>query len=229
MEKAWYKKWWGVLIIILSTLLIILALAVYLKSKQIKKNSQEVDYSLLATNKLSEETLQTINGINNYWTGSENPKITIVEFADFACHYCEKSYSKIREISVKHKDTVKFIFRDYPINTEQSLLLANAARCAGEQGLFWPAHDKLFQNQGVSEETDIKNLLKNIGLNSKQFETCLDSQKYLTDIKKDISDGQKLGITGTPTWFINGNIIKGDIPQVTWDKIIKELIEKQDS
>lgn len=223
MEKAWYKKWWGILLIIFITLISILILAVYFKTQEIKENKGETDYSLLATNNLSEENLRTITGINNYWIGSEEPKITIVEFADFACGYCKNSYSKIREISIKHKDTVKVIFRDYPINTEQSLLLANAARCAGEQGLFWTAHDKLFQNQGVSEESDIKNLLKNIGLNYTQFENCFDNQKYINDIKKDISDGQILGITGTPTWFINGNIIKGDIPEGTWDKIITEL------
>ncbi len=226
MGKAWYKKWWGILLIIFSTLLIILTSAIFLKAKQINQKKAKTNYSKLMNNKLSQEKITTINGINNYWLGTSTPQITIVEFADFACTYCKSSYSKIREISINNKDDIKFIFRDYPINTETSLLLANAARCAGEQDLFWEAHDKLFQNQGVREKKDIKNLMKTIGVKEKQFNNCFDNQKYLNDIKKDISDGQKLGISGTPTWFINGNIIQGDIPQATWNIIIKELTKK---
>jgi protein-disulfide isomerase len=223
MRKAWYKKWWVLLLIVFSTLLIILASAIFFKAKQINQQIEDTNYSRLTTNSLSAQERQTINGINNYWLGTSTPQITIVEFADFACTYCKSSYQKIREISITHQDSIKFIFRDYPINTETSLLLANAARCAGEQDLFWEAHDKLFQNQGVSEEKEIKNLMDTIGINKKDFNNCFDNQKYLNDIKKDIRDGQSLGVSGTPTWFINGHMIKGDIPQTTWNKIIKEL------
>lgn len=224
-EKQWHKRWWGVLLIILGFLIVTLIITIGLKIKKVSNSSEKdgIDYLSLATNNLSEDDLRLIEGNNNYWTGSANPKITIVEFGDYACTYCQKSYSKIREISVKHKDTVKFIFRDYPINTDQSLLLALASRCAGEQGLFWIAHDKLFQNQGITETPEIKQLMKTIGLDSTRFDKCFDEQKYLTDIKKDLSDGDLLGITGTPTWFINGNIIKGDIPYEIFNKIIKEL------
>lgn len=226
VEKKWYKKWWGILSIILACLVFIIIVAFGLKIWSISKslNNSEINYASLATNKLSENELRIIEGTkNNYWTGTNEPKITIVEFSDYACPYCKTSYSKIREISVKYKDTVKFIFRDYPINSEQSLLLANAGRCAGEQGLFWLAHDKLFQNQGLKENSEIKALMKSIGVDMIRFNKCYDEQKYLNDIKKDLSDGDILGITGTPTWFINGNIIKGDIPYDIFINIIEEL------
>ena len=223
LQNQWYKKWWGILLIVLAFLFLVLIILVGFKIKNISSNPDKNNYQSLARNNLTPVQLKTIEGINNYWTGTSTPKITIVEFGDFACTYCQKSYSKIREISLKNKDTVKFIFRDYPINTEQSIKLSMAARCAGEQGLFWNAYDKLFQYQGVNTDTDIKTLIKTIGINGDKFEKCYDSQKYLNNIKKDLSDGNQLGITGTPTWFINGNIIKGDIPTDTFNKIIEEL------
>lgn len=226
LQNQWYKKWWGVLLIILACLVFILIVSISIKVKDITsiQKSDETNYLSLAKNNLSPAELAFIEGTeSNYWTGTATPKITIVEFGDYACTYCKKAHSKIREISNIHKDTVKFIFRDYPINTDQSVKLAQASRCAGEQGLFWSAHDKLFLNAGIKEDSEIKNSLKSIGLNMTKFNKCYDDQKYLANIKKDLSDGNHLGITGTPTWFINGNIIKGDIPYDTFNEIINQL------
>jgi len=163
-------------------------------------------------------------GNGNYWIGSAKPKVTIVEFADFACSYCKNSFSKIREISVKHKDDVKIIFRDYPMH-EESLALAMAARCAGEQGLFWLMHDKLFQNQGAAKDQLIE-LAKQIGADTVKFSQCLDSDKYAAQIQKDYDAGEELGVTGTPTWFINGYRVKGDIPYEVFAGVVEELIRE---
>ena len=108
---------------------------------------------------------------------------------------------------------------------EKSIDLAMAGECAGEQGLFWPMHDKLFQNQGLSEYKDLANLASQIGVNLTEFDDCYKNVKYTQQILKDYSDGQGLGVTGTPTWFINGQRLKGDIPFETWDKIIKNLLD----
>ncbi len=162
-------------------------------------------------------------GADNYWIGSAKPKVTIVEFADFACYYCKNSFSKIREISVKHQDDVKIIFRDYPMH-EESLDLAMAGRCAGEQGLFWLMHDKLFQNQGLSEKQQLINLAEQIGADIVKFSQCLNSDKYVSQIQKDYADGEKLGVTGTPTWFINGYRVKGDVPYELFLEMVEELI-----
>lgn len=226
ISKVWYKKWWAILLFILAALIIILATTIYLKIKQNAKIAKNPDYTLLSANPLSPEKQILVEGSENHWTGTTTPKITIVEFGDYACTYCQKAQPKIREISLKYKDSVKYIFRDYPINTEQSLKLAIAARCAGEQNMFWQAHDKIFQNPGLSSDADIKKIIKTIGVKVEKFDSCYDGQKYLTEIKKDLTDGQRLGITGTPTWFINGNMIKGDIPYDTFTKIIEEIINQ---
>lgn len=163
---------------------------------------------------------------SNYWLGATNPKVTIVEFGDFACPLCLNSFPKLREIGLKYKDDVKIIFRDYPVVTSYSAELAMAARCAGEQGFFWPMYDKLFLNQGVSQTDVLMELAKQIGADTVRFSFCLEQKKYENDINKDLTDGAELGLSGTPTWYINGNKIEGDIPYNTFIQIIDQLIKR---
>jgi protein-disulfide isomerase len=166
--------------------------------------------------------MKIIEGENAYWLGSAHPKITIVEFGDFSCSACKNSFSVIREISVKYKDQVKIIFRDFPLVSEDSLDLSMAGRCAGEQGLFWPMYDKLFLNQGISTQDEIQNIFTQIGGNSEKFEDCFQAKRYYQDIQDDLKDADSLGIKGTPAWFINGNNINGDIPR----EMFLDLVEK---
>jgi protein-disulfide isomerase len=228
-NRSWYKKWWGVLIIVAATFILALFTAfgfyVFDLIKKIKGGNLPADIALSKT--INEKNYKiALGNENNYWFGSANPKITIVEFADFSCPYCQKSFLTIREIGLKYKNNVKIIFRDFPVRNESSLLLSLAARCAGEQGLFWVMHDKLFQyqkNEGVYSNSDLINLAKQIGADTEKFKSCLAAEKYLTQIQKDFSDGELLGVKGTPAWFINGHMISGDVPGATWEKIIKKM------
>jgi len=215
--KPWFKTWWGKSIIILLTLILIFIVAlgfyVYSLVKTAKKQTGI---------KLSGQQYNAADG-DYRWTGTDKAKITIVEFGDFACPVCEQSFSTIREISLKYKNDIKFIWRDYPIVSDYSALLALAGRCAGEQGLFWPMHDKLFQNQGVNTADQLTALANQLGADITRFNDCLIKQKYLPQIQKDLTEGQSFGITGTPTYFINGYKVEGDIPSDTFVKIIEEL------
>lgn len=161
---------------------------------------------------------------HNYWIGSANPKVTIIEFGDFSCPYCKDSFSKVREMGIKYKDDIKIIYKDYPIISEHSLDLAMAGRCAGEQDMFWPMHDKLFLNQGVSTKQELIELANQIGLDKVKFIICLNSQKYLNEIEKDIEIGKKLEMKGTPAWIINGQKIQGSIPHDMFTQLIESLI-----
>ncbi|MDD4333307.1 MAG: DsbA family protein [Patescibacteria group bacterium] len=229
-KKKWYKKWWGILIIIwLMLLLVLLAAMVFYildMAKKIKSGelpSQQISQTLETGTKYNAE------GINNYWLGSSEPKLTIVEFADFNCPRCKNTYSTIREISLNYKDDVKIIFRDYPVIASSSLNLALAARCAGEQGKFWEMHDKLFQNQGKFNSdnmAEISTLAQKAGVENSKFETCFNTQKYLKNIKKDYSDAENLEITGTPTWFFNGYKLAGEIPREVFTQIIDNLLKQ---
>lgn len=222
-NKAWYRKWWGMLILTVSMLSLALGFAFSLAIIATLRNGGEGTPIDQKETSFSQDKLPLIEGDdNNYWFGSSKPQITIVEFADFSCPHCKKSFSKIREISKKYKD-IKIIFRDLPIISDHSVGLAMTARCAGEQGLFWVMHDKLFINQGLNSDEDMYQLAKEIGANENRFKDCYDNKKYFDDIEKDYNDAVELGATrGTPVWFINGQMASGDIP---YDLFI-EIIEK---
>ncbi|MBI2459608.1 MAG: DsbA family protein [Parcubacteria group bacterium] len=220
IKKPWYKTWRGAVILFFSaTILFVLTIGVFYFIGTVKNGKTELSQ---AAAKLSGPIFQAAAG-QHYWLGNDQAKITIVEFGDFACPVCEKAFPTIREISLKYKNDIKFIWRDYPVVQDYSALLALSARCAGEQGLFWPMHDKLFQNQGVSAAEQLTALANQAGADTVRFKDCLSQQKYLPQIQKDLSDGQTFGNIGTPTYFINGHRIPGDIPYDVFVKIIEEL------
>lgn len=223
--KPWYKKWWGIIILLIFTIILIVLIAIgFFITSFIKNQSSNDALSPSVTEQLAQEYNKLIEGSgHNYWLGNPNAPIVIVEFGDYACPFCRNSFPKIREISLKHKDDIKIVFRDYPSVAQHSLALALAANCAGEQGLFWVMHDKLFLNQGVSAEAEILELAKQIGADLEEFNSCLNDRKNLIPIEKDIDDAKALGIAGTPTWFINGQKIEGDIPENIFNQIIEDL------
>jgi protein-disulfide isomerase len=247
MTNAFVPTIKGIFKFILVAFLLILALVIivtFLKFSEIEKrlsNKEElVDYKTLlepdyknSKPPLTSDDLPNTELImgdgTNYTLGANTPKVTFVEFADFSCPYCKKSFSKIREISIKYPDTVKFIFRDLPIVHDYSPSLALAARCAGEQGLFWTMHDRLFIDQGIDEKSEIYLSAEKSGVEMKKFEDCFATEKYLPQIKKDYSDAQALGIDkqGTPVWFINGTKIAGDIPEEAFTKIIEMVLAEE--
>jgi len=220
MSKPWKK-----ILLIISALFLIIFSILFFSFLNYRKQFKENPLLLqtLETDKDKKEIdFKLIEGENAYWFGSAHPKLTIVEFGDFSCPSCKNSFSTLREISLKYKDKVKIIFRDFPVISKDSMQLALSARCAGEQGLFWPMYDKLYLNQGISTNKELQNIMNQIGGNPDKFIKCLNSQKYLKDIQKDISDAVKLKLKGTPGWFFNGNNINGDIPR----NIFIDLVEK---
>lgn len=154
-----------------------------------------------------------IEGVGTESFGATNPKVTIVEFADFSCPYCQSSFRALREIGTRYKDSVKIIFRDWP-GHQYSIELALAAYCAGEQGRFWEMHDKLYENQTAdlgADKNNIATLAAAIGVYNTQFQECFDTKKYLALIQQNVNDSQTLEVRGTPTWFINGTKVEGEL------------------
>ncbi len=220
MNKPWYKKWWGLVLLTLLTIIMVFLFAFGFLIINIIKETKE--NPLKSTqNAIPKEIL----GEDNYWLGSASPKITIVEFADFNCAHCQNAFPIIRELGLKYKNDIKIIFRDFPVIAESSGDLALAARCAGEQGFFWIMHDKLFLNQGVNDDARLKELAKQTGINMIKFNSCFSGKKYENKIQKDLNDGVSLGVSGTPTWFINGQKVAGDIPLSGFEDIIKQILK----
>ena len=141
-----------------------------------------------------------------------NPKapVMILEFSDYQCPYCHQAEPTVEAVLAKYGDKVSFAYRDYPLRSihDHAEIAAEASRCALEQGKFWDYHDQLFKATNLDKEALI-GYAKDAKLDDKQFESCLTSEKYKAQIDKDLDEGRKAGVTGTPAFFINGVELSG--------------------
>jgi protein-disulfide isomerase len=154
--------------------------------------------------------------------GKASAPITIVEFSDFQCPYCKKAQDVLKDLLSKYDGRVKLAYRDFPMSTLHShaQLAAEGARCAEEQGKFWEFHDALFADQAKLDEGGLTTTARGLGLDEKAFHACLSSGKFKTQIEQDVQEGYKVGVAGTPGFFINGIFVNGAVPIAEFEKII---------
>ena len=230
--RPWYKKPWGVITIILLLILIaaISASAFYVADKvQEIRNGQGAEQQAAEIQKIT----AAIDGRGeNYSLGPINAKVKIVIFSDYACPYCKQSAPLVRDLAKKYGDQIRITFRDYPLH-DNSVDLALAGNCAGAQNKFWEMHDLLFNNQDTlsslkDSELNIKlkELASSLGVDSKIFADCLDNKTYLYRLNDDFTDAELLGLSGTPSWFINRYKITGFYPEENFTNIIDGLLAK---
>lgn len=156
--------------------------------------------------------------------GSEKAKVTIVKFEDFQCPYCKAVQPSYQEILKRYDGKVRLVHKDLPLDEIHPLArqAAEAARCADEQGKFWAYHDKLYEHAPKLGKEDLKSYAKEIGVEKSSFDQCLSSRKFRAVVENDFSEGAQLGITGTPTFFINGREFSGALPVETIAQVIDE-------
>lgn len=169
--------------------------------------------------------------------GSASAAVTIIEFSDFQCPFCRKFWKEtLPQIVEEYVDTgkVKFVYRDFPLSFHPGAEpAARAAECADEQGKFWEMHDKIFeeedkQGQGTIQfdEEDLKTWAKGVsGLKYADWEKCFDSGKYADEVANDFSDGTAAGVSGTPSFFINGRQVEGAVPFAEIKAVIEEELK----
>jgi len=155
---------------------------------------------------------------NSPFMGDDDAAITIVDFSDYQCPYCARlSTDIVAQLKTNYIDIgkVKYVFKDFPLNFHhQALAAAMAARCAGDQDNFWEMHDVIFENQkdwsgqNLAEEI-FAGYAEDLGLNTTSFDSCMEEQKYAKEIEKDKNEGMLNGVKGTPTLFVNGQIMRG--------------------
>ena len=162
--------------------------------------------------------------------GLKNAPVTIIEFSDFQCPYCARFFEQTLPLLEKNyiaTGKARIVYRDFPLGFhENAEKAAEAAECADEQGKFWEYHDKIFENQDAIGVSNLKQYAETLGLNMEKFNGCLDSGKMASEVKEDLKDGTKYGVTGTPSFFINGINIVGAQPYSVFEQIIKQEIEK---
>jgi len=145
---------------------------------------------------------------NRPFKGSPDAKLTMVEFSDFQCPFCERHVRETDPQIVKEyveTGKLKVVFMDFPIESihKSALAAAETARCAGDQGKFWEMHDRLFGTQKSPAEFNNWNAHASaVGLDMTEFEECVSSHQYAADIRKDIALGQSAGVTGTPGFLL---------------------------
>lgn len=142
--------------------------------------------------------------------GPDNAQVTIVAFSDFECSYCADATTSIKEILEKYPQ-VRFVYRHFPLLGIHSnaFRAAEATECAAEQGKFWDMHDKMFTNQSALGVDELQVYAAQIGLDVARFNDCLASGKMKNAVEQDLADGQKYGVNGTPTFFVNNAMIIG--------------------
>lgn len=159
--------------------------------------------------------------------GPENAVITIIQFADFECPFCAEWQSEVwPEIVKTFPDQVRLVFRDFPLygmhpNAESA---AEAANCASEQNEYWEYHDKLFEAENGLGMSALKQYAKDVGIDVEQFTECMESNRFINEVKADYDFATGIGISSVPTFFINGIPIVGAQPFSVFKQIIsKEL------
>ena len=141
--------------------------------------------------------------------GNQSAPVTIVEFTDFQCPSCARSQPVLDAVAVEFGDKVRLVVRDFPLDQHAfAFKAAEAAEAAREQGKYWEYIALLFQNQSALEVAKLKEYASQVGLDRKRFDEALDSSKFAEKVRRDLSDGMKLGVNSTPTVFINGRILR---------------------
>ncbi|MDH4152420.1 MAG: thioredoxin domain-containing protein [Nitrospira sp.] len=164
------------------------------------------------------------------WTGTDHAPVTIIEFSDFECPYCRRSVPTLKELLDKYPGKLKLVYRDFPgLNHPQALSAAEAAQCAAEQNRFWDYHDALFSRQRSEDAWDFSNLAETLGLSPEPFTSCMNNHRYRAEVLSDLQDGLKLGVTSTPTFFINGRPLVGARPLADFQAIIEPLLTNPSS
>lgn len=177
-----------------------LALESTLRERLFKK------YNAKFTIKQIPPTVQTISTENQPSRGKATAPVTVVMFTDFQCSACSATHPVLQEVLKTYADKIRFVVRDFPLVTihENAYNAALAANAAHTQGKFFEYTEILYQNQAKLDETSLIQYASQVGLNVKQFEADLKSKKFAPEVERDIADGKTLGISGTPTIYVNG-------------------------
>ena len=137
--------------------------------------------------------------------GSPSAAVTVVEFTDYQCPSCAQSHPAIERLAAEYGDRVLFVVRDFPLSIHaDAQKAAEAAEAAREQGKYWEYVALLYRNQSALKVENLKQFATAVGLDRARFDAALDSGRHAEAVNRDLLDGQRIGVNGTPTFFING-------------------------
>ncbi len=169
--------------------------------------------------------------------GFSDAPVTIIEYSDFQCPFCRRFFLETERLIIANfvqTGQVKLEYRHFAFLGPESLAAAEAAECANEQGQFWPYHDLLFQrqgreNSGAFSKDNLIAFARELGLDTGAFSTCLTSGRYREKVLSQTQEGRSLGITGTPSFLIGRQLIRGAQPYEVFVQAIQQALAEAPS
>lgn len=160
--------------------------------------------------------------------GPANAPVTIVEFSDFECPFCKRAHPTLMQLLEKYGGKIKLVYRDFPLESihPQARRAAEAARCAQDQGKFWDYYDTLFTESPKLSPDDLQRYAAQVGLDVTKFDGCVAGGSHKTSVQRDIDEGTRLGINGTPAFFVNGRPLSGAQPIEAFARLIDEELAR---
>jgi protein-disulfide isomerase len=153
--------------------------------------------------------------------GPDDALVTIVEWSDYACKFCNRVQRTLEHIERLYAGKVRWVYRHLPLDPEETLA-AEAGLAARAQGAFWPMHDRLFALHGQVDRASVELIAEDLGLDMARFRGDLDGHVYRDEVLADARDANNLGVTGTPTFFVNGRPLRGAQPLGVFVRVIDE-------
>ena len=164
-----------------------------------------------------------------YVKGPDTAKITIVEWSDFQCPYCKKVVPTLDQLQKDYGDEVRVAFKHNPLgNHPRAMPAALAAEAAGKQGKFWEMHDKLFENNRALSDDDLVGYAKELGLDEARFRKDMADPALRKKIEAQQNESNKLKVSSTPAFFVNGRYVRGAQPLANFKKLIDQELHKAD-
>jgi protein-disulfide isomerase len=153
--------------------------------------------------------------------GPSDAPVTIVEFSDFNCPYCRRFHAEtFPDLMAAYPDQIRFVYRDFPITSAESLVAAQAANCAGRQGAYWAYHDALLRADLGLGELAYETYANRLDLDAEALAACIAAGEEQSEVETDARAAAELGVSGTPTFFINGIPLVGAQPLAQFRSVI---------
>lgn len=157
--------------------------------------------------------------------GSPDAPVKIVEFCDFQCPFCAASQAGLEQVFEQYGDQIMLAYRHFPLASHpEAMFAAEAAECAREQGKFWEMHDLIFENAQDLSDDSYQAFASELQLDLAQFDMCLSEHRYRDTVLNDLRDGQSYGVGGTPTFFVNGRMLRGVADLERFQEMIEPVL-----
>jgi protein-disulfide isomerase len=161
----------------------------------------------VSTTHWSAELTLPVSENRDHIQGPVDAPATLLEYGDYECPYCGAAYPIVKEVQARMGETLRFVFRNFPITTSHphAEQAAEAAEAAASQGKFWEMHDLLYENQRHLEAADLHSYAEELGLDVQSFDDDLAKHAFAGRVQEDFMSGVRSGVNGTPTFYVNGH------------------------